>query len=260
MYHSVRFDDRDTWDDWHLIPTTRPVFAPPPVKFKYADIPGSDGDLDLTTVLTEYPGLGNRTGSFEFIVANDYLSWVEAYASIAAYIHGKDMRAVLEDNPEFFYSGRFTINQWRSDKNSSLIVIDYDVAPFKTEIFGSDNAWLWDPFDFEFGEIQYYSNLIVVGSLTVTIESTDSANETWEWDPFDFEFGAIQSYSDVGVTRPIIPAFTVSGSISVTFEGITYPLPAGVSRIPEIMMVTGSNEFIFAGNGVVSIEYGRRSL
>lgn len=260
MYHSITFEEKNTWDDWHLIPSSRPVFNPPAVKSKYVDIPGSDGELDLSTIFTDFPGYSDRTGSLEFIVANDYLSWDETYATIMEYLHGKDLIAILEDDIEYFYKGRFTVNEWRSDKNYSLIVLDYNVAPYKVNKFGSADSLLWDPFDFDNDDIQYYANILVEGSLALTIEVSEANLQLWEWDAFDFVYGVIQTYFDLGFNRPLHPRFTTSNAMSITVGGVTYPLPAGVSRNPEILLSAGSNEFIFTGNGVVTIEYGRRSL
>lgn len=134
MYHSITFGDKNTWDDWHLIPTSRPVFSPPPLKSKYIDIPGGDGEADLTELLTGTPKFGNRTGSFEFVVANDYLSWEVAYSIIMNYLHGKRMHAILEDEPGYYYDGRFTISEWRSNKNFATISIDYSVGPHKQAV------------------------------------------------------------------------------------------------------------------------------
>ena len=156
MYHSITFGNKNTWDDWHLIPASRPVFAPPSVKFKYVDVPGLDGELDLTTVLSGVPLYTNRTGSLKFIVANDYLTWDETYATIMSYLHGQPMRAVLEDDFLFVYTGRFSVNEWRSDKQYSLIVINYSIDPYKKEMLLSPDDWLWDLFDFENGVVGEY--------------------------------------------------------------------------------------------------------
>ena len=64
MYHSINFGNKNTWDDWRLIPTSRPVFLPPDVKKVLVDLPGSDGVIDLTESLTGYVKYGNRKGSF----------------------------------------------------------------------------------------------------------------------------------------------------------------------------------------------------
>ena len=75
MYHSITFGDKNTWDDWHLIPSSRPLFNPPTPKTKYQDIPGANGKLDLSEALTGYPVYDNRIGSFEFYVMNGYQEW-----------------------------------------------------------------------------------------------------------------------------------------------------------------------------------------
>lgn len=131
MYHSITFGSKNTWDDWHIVPSSRPVFDPPKVKTKTLDIQGKNGSLDLSEALTGYPVFNNREGSFEFIVLNDYNVWNELYSDISDYLHGRVMRAVLEDDPEYYYEGRFSVNKWKSDKNYSTISIDYSVFPYK---------------------------------------------------------------------------------------------------------------------------------
>ena len=131
MYHSITFGSKNTWDDWHIVPSSQPVFDPPKVKTKTMDIPGRNGLLDLSESLTGYPVFTNREGSFEFIVLDGYNKWNELYSDISDYLHGKVMRAVLEDDPEYYYEGRFSVNSWKSDKSNSKITINYSVLPYK---------------------------------------------------------------------------------------------------------------------------------
>ena len=63
MYHSITLGTKNTWDDWHLIPTSRPVVNPPSVKTNMIEIPGGDGVLDLTTALAGRVLYKNRTGA-----------------------------------------------------------------------------------------------------------------------------------------------------------------------------------------------------
>lgn len=133
MYHSITFGTKNTWEDWHLMPSSRPVFNPPSKKTVLVDIPGSDGILDLSEVLTGYPVYNNREGSFEFIVENGYKDWSVLYSEISDYLHGKTMKAVLEDDPNYYYEGLFSVNEWKSNSDGtwSNIVIDYNVKPYK---------------------------------------------------------------------------------------------------------------------------------
>lgn len=134
MYHSITFGDKNTWDDWHLIPISRPVFAPPPVKTKFVDVPGINGKMDLLALLVGAPTYGNRTGSFQFVVANDYWGWDTAYSTIMNYLHGQTRNATLEDEPGYYYTGLFSVSEWLSNKDFSVITIDYNVQPDKIAV------------------------------------------------------------------------------------------------------------------------------
>lgn len=100
--HSVVFGNKDSWKDWHLIPSSRPVFATPEVKTNFIDIPGADGGIDLSEALSGYPVYKNRNGSFKFLVDPNHMSWNVKLAEITEYLHGKTLRAILSDEPSYF--------------------------------------------------------------------------------------------------------------------------------------------------------------
>ncbi len=227
MYHSITFGDKNTWDDWHLIPEKRPLFNPPPVKTSIIEIPGSDGLLDLTTALSGRPLYGNRTGSWDFVVEPGFKDWTLLYSEIMSHLHGQKMTAVLEDDPSYYYEGRFSVNKWDSDRDWSRITIDYSVGPFKNYAIGSDR-WEWDTFNFETGIIRNYKNLVVAGNLSVTI---------------------------VGEFIDTIPAITCSAAgMKVTYLGNTYNLNRGVNVLRDIVFNSGENILQFTGNGKVTIQ------
>lgn len=140
MYHSITFGDKNTWTDWHLVPSSRPVINPPKPKVQYVDIPGADGSIDLTESLAGRPVFSDREGSLDFIVLNDFnvdnynYNWIEVYTEIMQYLHGQRMKMILEDDPNYYYDGRFEVNSWKSDQNNSTITIDYHLSPYKYEI------------------------------------------------------------------------------------------------------------------------------
>lgn len=237
MHHSVTYGEKNTWDDWHLIPTSRPLFNPPGVKTSYLDIPGANGIIDLTESLTGYPVYENRTGSQEYIVSNGYKPWDVIYSEIMNYLHGQRMKAVLEDDKAFYYEGRFSVNQWKSDKNWSLITIDYDVYPYKKELNSSVEDWLWDPFDFETGIINDFKLVEVETSVTVTV---------------------------IGRQEYISPTITIDSDdgsgMDVVFESETYHMNDGINLNPNIIIKPGENNFTFTGSGTFSIDYRGGSL
>jgi hypothetical protein len=48
--------------------------------------------------------------------------------------------------------------------------------------------------------------------------------------------------------------------MQVTYNGITYDLPKGKSKVFDIWLGMGDNILIFTGNGTVSIDYRGGSL
>ena len=147
--------ERNTWTDWFLLPSTRPVVTTPTVKTSSIEIPGANGLLDTTEALTGYPTYGNSSGSFEFILDIDRSakSWIEVYNELKGYFHGRELKMILTDEPDYYYIGRFKVNQWKSDKEKNLITIDYETEPYRRSIMSSIGDWLWDSFNFRTGVI-----------------------------------------------------------------------------------------------------------
>jgi hypothetical protein len=156
VYHSITIGEKNTWDNWHLIPTSRPFVALPTVNEKIVEIPGRNGVIDLTSFLTGSPTYGNRKGSWEFYIVNPYFLYADkrfitnasnwrsseaAYHSIASYCHGKVRSIVLEDDPDHSYSGRLKVSL-TPDAKYSKITISYDLDPYRTKT--SDNSHSFD--------------------------------------------------------------------------------------------------------------------
>lgn len=252
MYHSITFGDKNTWDDWHLVPSSRPVFNPPSQKIKTLDIPGGDGLIDLSESLTGYPVYNNREGSFEFIVMNDYKEWYQVYSDIMDYLHGRIMRAVLEDDKEYFYEGRFSVNEWKSEKDWSRIVIDYSVGPYKWLMNTSTEDWLWNPFNFRTG--------IVLTGKFKDIAVTDS-------------YKSYTFTNSLFGRAPVCPSFIVnteSGQgLYIRFIndelGIdtTKLVQNGTTQIPEFLFFGNTVTVHFkcvSGTGMVSIDFRQGRL
>lgn len=223
MYHSLIIDDINTWDDWHLIPTSRPLVNPPPVRMSFVEIPGMDGAIDLTEFLTGKPNYSNRTGSWEFIVHHEYSSWEEIYSRIMAYAHGVRHKVILEDDPFYYYEGRLSVNNFKSNKNWSTITIDYNLGPYKKAVEGYVSMWIWDTFNFETGIIQNQTDnpktetytLAESTSLYPTISGVGPSYLTIEVSPVSHDLN-ITYHS--GTQEPETLAVSAGSIISHTFE------------------------------------------
>lgn len=127
-YHSIIISGKNTYGEWAMYPTSRPHIAPAEVKTSYVDVPGADGGLDYTDLLTGEPRYGYRKGSWEFMLIPG-TNWPNVYRSLVNFLHGRQHTVVLEDDPSWEYQGRLTVNSWKSEQHNSLIVIDYVLSP-----------------------------------------------------------------------------------------------------------------------------------
>lgn len=217
--------DRNTWEHWRIVPTSRPVFAAPSPKTNYVEVPGANGKLDLSQVLTGYPLYSNRTGSIEFVVMNDFRHWQQAYTDIMTTVHNRKLYCVYEEDPEYYYVGRWSVQNWTSAEGHSKITLSYDLEPFKWRLYDSDDSWLWDPFNFKTGVVtSRLSNFGSVFNSSVSVNNTTeklldlATNETSSiiWgDVTEDNTGVgyldmMNNFCEVLGSAPIVPKFTVS--------------------------------------------------
>lgn len=139
---------RHTFLDWFLSPVERPSIDKAEVKENYIEIPGTNGGLDLTESLTGSPLYKYIEGTFEFKILNDRklpilnnkceltkekeITWEYLNRDIRSFLNGKERYMMLEDDPSWFYKGRFTVGRYDSSETAnSKITIAYKVYPFK---------------------------------------------------------------------------------------------------------------------------------
>ena len=119
MYYSLTITDNtssiNTYDDWYIVPTSRPSFSPPSFDIKTVSIPGRNGLLDVTTALTKFPTFGNRTGNFEFLIHPDSpLTWYETYQKVSNYLYktSKDFGSDICGFGVYALKNYLTIQDW----------------------------------------------------------------------------------------------------------------------------------------------------
>lgn len=129
--HSVYFDDYNSWDTWHLVPSSRPTPSIPEVRTNFVTIPGRSGSLDLTEALTGGIVYEDRELEIEFIVLDQEMNWMDVYQDVVSKIHGKRMKIRLVDDPEYYYMGRVTVGEFTSNSDYSSISITCQLEPYK---------------------------------------------------------------------------------------------------------------------------------
>jgi hypothetical protein len=180
----------------------------------------------------------DRKGSWEFKVLNGYKEWYERYSEIMNYIQGKRFKVVLDDEPDYYYWCRLSMNSWQSDKDWSTIVIDYIAEPFKYPTNStSELDWQWNEL---FDNVIYYGRFDVVNS---------------KWRNFIND-----TYDDIPIYISATSPMRIVKEGDEDADETSIFIKAGIENEP-IIITPGDNNYLFYGTGRVTVDYSRgRSL
>ena len=223
---TVTFGTKNSYDDFGLILTDKNIGFPEP-KLEEVDVIGADGVIDLSEVLNDDIKYKTRKLQFTFTVLKGNKYWASTVADVANYLHGKKLRIQMDFDPAYYYTGRCKINSFKTSKRLCTITIDVECEPYRLDINGNGEKWLWDTFSFQNGFIRVNA-VTVNGSLQVNLQNQ---------------------------RKIVSPTFTCSTAMTVTFDGVTYNLPKGKTQVLGIRLQYGTNYVTFKGNGTVKIEY-----
>lgn len=130
---------------------------------------------------------------------------------------------MLDTEKDYVYQGRMWVSEFKSDKNYSLITLDYKLEPYKYKISDLVNG----------GEIIHkLEGVVITNSKTVII-------------PFD---------SDM----TIVPEFNnkTENIVTLNFKGKKFSIKKGINRFPE---VRERKDLVLSltGNSTIDISYKR---
>lgn len=228
----VTFGAYHTYKDFGLYMKTAPIVSAPAPKLYYVDIPGADGAIDMSEVHAGRVTYENREISMTFVVINGRERWAHVYSKLMNAIHGKEMRIVLDGDPEYYYFGRPIVQKMDSGKKTADITITATVQPYKRSVNGTTDDWVWDNQDFENGIIYDYDDVLVEGENTIPL---------------------------IVYGMNVTPVITVSSDMTLTVNDCEYSMTAGENK-QTLKLFDGMNMLKFTGNGHVKIEYRQVTL
>lgn len=279
MMHSVTFGDKNSYDEWRIVPTSRPVINPPAKKKKTLEIPGANGSLDISDSLTGFPVFENRTGSIEFIVLNDFnydpvAEW-EAYdtetGTIAEHRHNKDSKFKWTNGGIMVF-----VQAARNISVGDTITMDSNVKPAELPIWIDQYQWdevYHDVLRHLHGEkmevrLEDEPGYFYEGGITVNSWKSDKANSTitidydlqpyryanegstdnWLWDPFNFTKDYIAPMKFAGIQ--------VDGTEERVYEAALF---GNAPLMPELLITTDTGMTVTVQTPAEDLADGKKS-
>ena len=228
----------NTFDDWNLYITNTDCIGEPKQYTKYVEIPGRNGMLDLSEVVSGRQIYTSREIKIDLAGPRDKTTWQPAISILRNMINGKVCHITFDDDPTYYWRGRVDVKGFKSVLDLGTLTLSLPTAdPYKYSCVTSADPWLWDPFNFETDMITYIGAITVIGSYALTVPKGH---------------------------MPTTPEFVVSnkvGMLTVVYDGTTYELSTGSNKIPAIFVGGDSDvELDFYGNAKVEVIYRGGSL
>lgn len=121
-------DPMFTWDDFHLIPSSRPSISIPKANYSMAIIPNSNKRINITDYLLGGLTFDSRTGEWQFYIDhNQWPDWTSAHYDLEEYFNGSKMLVSLDDGTDGIYEGRVSLTAYDPGENYSTVTIGYDL-------------------------------------------------------------------------------------------------------------------------------------
>lgn len=105
----------------------------PEVRTNYVDVPGRDGQLDLSASLDGEIHYQNRTISLTFVSTSNLsgLSWPEFLSRLASLLHGQKVTLTFDGDPGWYYSGRGAISGYAMEGNRWTVQLEFTCDPWR---------------------------------------------------------------------------------------------------------------------------------
>ena len=226
---SCTINGKHTFRDYGLYVTNQTPIQAPEVRTQFVQVPGRNGDIDLTDALVGEPVYANRQITLQLAGKKRPEDWPHFISQFMMEIHGRQVTVVFDSDEDWFYRGRAIVQtDYQRGNDVARFTLSITAEPFKIRAYDTTQPWLWDPFRFPDGVIAYYSGIEVNGTKQIRVVSPG---------------------------MPVVPEFLLTAPMTVTYNGKTVNLPAGRSKDYDLAIRSGTSYMTFTGYGTVTIEY-----
>ena len=134
MITGVTIGGYHSYDDLNMLLAKREIGLPE-VQTSTVEVPGRDGALDLTDVLygVKYD---NRTIKLTLLTTTviSESNWAELLSDISGKLHGQKLKIIFDEDTDWYYYGRVSINKFQTDCRKQEVVLECDCEPYKLAV------------------------------------------------------------------------------------------------------------------------------
>lgn len=184
-------------------------------KTEYMDLPGGNGRLDMSTVLTDgEPVYGDRTLTATFECSEGTrLEREDRISRMVNWLDGWRMNITLPDDPLHYITGRVHVKRLYNDPAHASVQVDAICSP-----------WRYN-----------------VAETVVGLQATDTAQTT-----------ALVNSGRLALVPTLTIA---GGEVLLASGGASWALSAGVYALPDLYLRSGSTNITYSGTGSLLVTY-----
>ena len=132
--NGVTINGKHSLDDFglYLQPKSIPV---PASKVNVVAIKGGDGEIDLSTSLTDgNMKYENRIIELSFVAIGFGSTFDEKIETFVTAIHGKQVKLIFDDDPNHYFVGRGEVTEREYAKGYATISCEFNVEPYRYDV------------------------------------------------------------------------------------------------------------------------------
>lgn len=202
------FGNLRSYDDLGLT-LTKAVISSAEPKRMLVDVPGMNGQLEMSGAVAQDIKFKNRKLTMDFTMKDYQKNWTENFSRINNAVHGKHFRITLDNDPRYYWEGLCTVSRSEDDRNKGEVEVIADVYPYKHRDIRIqiESAETETELICPCGRESVWPVVTTDGNITITMEDeTQIQYDAGTWQKRDLMF----------TEGPNL--ITVSGEASVTIE------------------------------------------
>ena len=131
IYLGATINTEHTLRDWKAAITNADIISVPEANTVILEVPGRNGNLDLSEALTGDVTYRNREIKLELASSVNIQTWYEKCLHIFNTYHGKTVTVIFDDDPDHYYTGRASVSDPQRVRNGSTFIFTVNAEPFR---------------------------------------------------------------------------------------------------------------------------------